>query len=67
MRKIRKIGRGLFGVAVLSALGVGVTEAFATPALPDAESSCRPLLCRSDCYGKGANDGQCIGGECVCT
>ena len=67
MHKISKIGRGLFGITMLGALALGVTQAFATPALASAESSCRPFLCKSDCYGKGANDGQCIDGVCVCS
>ncbi len=67
MRKIWKIGRGLFGVAILSALGVGVTQVFAAPAPTRTEAACNRFLCMSDCYGKGATHGECIGGECVCT
>ena len=67
MRKIGKIGRGLFGVAVLSALGVGVTQAFAEPAPAPGMRACNRVLCMADCAGKGATRGECLGGECVCT
>ncbi|HEX7243393.1 MAG TPA: hypothetical protein VF263_24125 [Longimicrobiaceae bacterium] len=66
MRKIGRIGRGLFGIAVLSALGVGVTQAFAEPPAA-ARRECRPIRCTWECSGKGSDvHGECIDGTCVC-
>lgn len=70
MTRIRKIGRGLFGVAVLAAMGLGVTQAFAEPASAaqvSAVRACSRFLCHADCKGKGASSGECIGGMCECT
>jgi len=58
MRDIGKIRRGVFGAAVLSALGFGVSGVLATP----AEASgpyCVPRECRENCIADGAPGGSC--------
>lgn len=67
MSKLTKVGRGLFAVAVLSALGAGTTQAFAEPRLdPDASRTCYPMQCRQGCSEVGYRTGQCIDGLCEC-
>jgi hypothetical protein len=66
MGKIGKIGRGLFGVAVLSALSVGATQAFAEPASA-ARRECRIIRCHWECTQAGSGwYGDCVDGACQC-
>lgn len=66
MNRIGKIGRGLFGVAMLSALGVGVTQAFAEPASA-ARRECRLVRCHWLCTQNGPGwYGECVDGACQC-
>ena len=57
MNRFRKIGRGLFGAAVLSALGVGATALLPSPA--QARGSCVLQECHEGCLGNGAQYGYC--------
>jgi hypothetical protein len=62
MSKIGKIGRGLFGVAVLGALTLGATQALATPR-PDAavRNTCSFWDCYQSCLELWYDRGRCIG------
>lgn len=67
MDKIGKVGRGLFGVAVLSALGLGATQAFAgSPAPAERAFTCDDRECYRQCIANGIRSGYCSDGECVC-
>ena len=67
MNRIGKIGRGLFGAAVLSALAVGATQAFAgSPAPTERALACDARECYRQCIANGIRSGYCSGGECVC-
>ncbi len=61
MSKIGKIGRGLFGVAVLSALGLGATQALAMPRMEmSAKRACVFSECQDFCVGLGYDAGRCM-------
>jgi len=68
MSRIRKIGRGLFAVAVLGALSLGATQAFATPRTEPAARGlfCLPGPCNRNCVNQGYAAGGCVDGVCEC-
>ena len=68
MRRIGNVGRGVFGTAVLIALGFGVFGAVATPAAASTAFCTVQTLpqCKADCIAAGARTGTCSAGECEC-
>jgi hypothetical protein len=68
MHRIGKISRGVFGAAVLSALCLGASGAFATPVEASRRICTQQNLpqCKADCIAAGAWSGICSGGECEC-
>lgn len=67
MRKIWKIGKGLFCVAVLSALSMGATQALSgTPVASAPALTCDATQCYRQCIQNGIRSGYCRDGKCVC-
>lgn len=61
MTRIGKIGRNVFGAAVLCALGLGANEAVATPGTGGTQrESCNVVQCTYDCQEQGYDRGRCI-------
>lgn len=59
MSRIGKIGRRLFGAAVLCALGVGAGAALPVPAEARWPYACDSQECHDGCVGNGAQYGYC--------
>lgn len=59
MVKLGKIGRRLFGAAVLGALGFGAGSLFADDAQANWPYSCNAQECNDGCVGNGAQYGYC--------
>lgn len=58
--------KGAFGAMLLGALGLGATQALASPATTGDMTSC-VTICSEFCgEGTGWNGWRCIGGDCVC-
>lgn len=67
MSGFAKISRGLFGIAVLGALGAGATQALArSPAPAERAFTCDERECYRQCIANGIRSGYCSDGECVC-
>lgn len=67
MSRFAGVGRGLFGLAVLSVLGAGATQAFArSPAPAERAFTCDATECYRQCIANGIRSGYCSDGECVC-
>ena len=67
MRMIGKIGRGLFGAALVGALGLGATQAVARPPAAAAAAVCSGSRCTWDCLEQGFERGRCTSfDECEC-
>lgn len=67
MSVIAKMGRGLFGAAVLCALGLGANQALAAAPAPEARLSCSAFQCHSKCVLAGYHWGECNQyGQCEC-
>lgn len=63
----RRIGRGLFALAVAGVLGSGTAQAFGAPAAPREERVCNNTQCHANCKFHGATAGACNEwGECEC-
>jgi hypothetical protein len=64
MNRIAKMAvKGAFGAMVLGALGLGATQALASPG-PEGEPYYCYMQCQEDCSG---GDGwRCIGNDCIC-
>ncbi|HEU4883898.1 MAG TPA: hypothetical protein VFT45_16685 [Longimicrobium sp.] len=64
----KQLRRGVFGAAVVMALGFGGSQALASPApRVDAAPKCDPRLCDRICRAIGAFSGTCTeGGGCAC-
>ena len=61
MSRFAGVGRGLFGLAVLCALGAGSTQAVASsPGATAATRSCNTGQCSLDCEAQGYYLGGCI-------
>jgi hypothetical protein len=61
------VGRGLFGLAVLGALGFGASQAAAAPrSSTGKEAYCSYLSCRNMCIAAGRPSGYCESGICLC-
>lgn len=64
----RTMRRGVFGAAVLGALGFGTGQAFAAPERAAAPPTCDPELCDRVCRVFGPFGGRCDAedGTCRC-
>ncbi|HEX2092101.1 MAG TPA: hypothetical protein VHG28_06845 [Longimicrobiaceae bacterium] len=63
----KQIGRVLFGAAVLGALGLGASQAFASTEPRDATArACNDSTCFNNCVARGYDSGECIRGFCRC-
>lgn len=65
MLQIGKIGRRMFGAALVAAFGFGLSGALARPAEANVQA-CITSRCKAACIAAGAPTGACIAGECEC-
>jgi len=66
MRTIRTVRRGVLGLAFAGAMGLGASQALASPAAPAAEASC-DTVCNRVCRAAGFIGGFCGDGvSCSC-
>lgn len=60
MRKLSRIGRGVFGIALLSVLSFGGVSVLAVPSeAAESKGQCRPRACNDACKASGAQYGVC--------
>jgi hypothetical protein len=63
---IHHLRRAVFGAVVLGSLGLGATQALASPAAPEPEAVCT-VKCMRYCAMLGLAGGTCsAGGGCSC-
>lgn len=68
MSRLGTIGRGMFGVGVLCALGAGASQALAGPARAASPPVCNEVECNAGCQAQGYMGGHCeLGRYCMCT
>ena len=71
MRNASRLGRAAFAALIVGSLGLGATQALATPGpVARNETTCDKKLCHQACVEIGYDYGRCTGpfgsGDCMC-